>query len=118
MARVKRGVTTHARHKKVLKASKGFFGRSSTNYRIALERLEKSLQYAYRDRRVKKRDFRGLWIQRINAAVREHGLTYSRFIHGLNRAGIEMDRKVLAAIAYDDPASFGEIVKKVQAALV
>ena len=117
MARVKRGVTTHARHKKVLKQSKGFFGRSSTNYRIALERLEKSLQYAYRDRRVKKRDFRGLWIQRINAAVREHGLTYSRFIAGLKAAGIEMDRKVLAAIAYDDPASFGEIVKKVQAAL-
>ena len=77
MARVKRGTTTHARHKKVLKQSKGFVGRSSTNYRIALERLEKSLQYAYRDRRVKKREFRGLWIQRINAAVREHGLTYS-----------------------------------------
>jgi large subunit ribosomal protein L20 len=118
MARVKRGVTTHARHKKVLDASKGFVGRSSTNYRIALERLEKSLQYAYRDRRVKKREFRGLWIQRINAAVREHGLTYSRFIAGLNKAGIELDRKVLAAIAYDDPASFAEIVKKVQAALV
>jgi large subunit ribosomal protein L20 len=117
MARVKRGTTTHARHKKVLKASKGFVGRSSTNYRIALERLEKSLQYAYRDRRNKKRDFRGLWIQRINAAVREHGLTYSRFIAGLNKAGIEIDRKVLAAIAYDDAASFGEIVKKVQAAL-
>jgi large subunit ribosomal protein L20 len=117
MARVKRGTTTHARHKKVLKASKGFVGRSSTNYRIALERLEKSLQYAYRDRRNKKRDFRGLWIQRINAAVREHGLTYSRFIDGLNKAGIEIDRKVLAAIAYDDAASFGEIVKKVQAAL-
>ena len=117
MARVKRGVTTHARHKKVLDQSKGFVGRSSTNYRIALERLEKSLQYAYRDRRVKKRDFRALWIQRINAAVREHGLTYSRFIDGLKRAGIEMDRKVLAAVAYDDPASFGEIVKKVQAAL-
>ncbi len=117
MARVKRGTTTHARHKKVLDASKGFFGRSSTNYRIALERLEKSLQYAYRDRRNKKREFRGLWIQRINAAVREHGLTYSRFIDGLNKAGIEMDRKVLAAIAYDDAASFGEIVKKVQAAL-
>lgn len=117
MARVKRGVTTHARHKKVLEQSKGFVGRSSTNYRIALERLEKSLQYAYRDRRVKKRDFRALWIQRINAAVREHGLTYSRFIDGLKRAGIEMDRKVLAAVAYDDPASFGEIVKKVQAAL-
>src|SRR5271154_2444433 len=117
MARVKRGTTTHARHKKVLAQSKGFVGRSSTNYRIALERLEKSLQYAYRDRRVKKREFRGLWIQRINAAVREHGLTYSRFIDGLKRAGIEMDRKVLSAIAYDDPGSFGEIVKKVQAAL-
>jgi large subunit ribosomal protein L20 len=117
MARVKRGTTTHARHKKVLKASKGFVGRSSTNYRIALERLEKSLQYAYRDRRQKKRDFRGLWIQRINAAVREHGLTYSRFIYGLDKAGIEMDRKVLAAIAYDDATSFAEIVKKVQATL-
>ena len=102
MARVKRGTTTHARHKKVLEQSKGFFGRTSTNYRIARERLEKSLQYAYRDRRVKKREFRGLWIQRINAAVREHGLTYSRFIDGLKKAGIEMDRKVLAAIAYDD----------------
>jgi large subunit ribosomal protein L20 len=117
MARVKRGVTTHARHKKVLKASTGYFGRSSTTYRAALERLEKSLQYAYRDRRVRKRDFRGLWIQRINAAVREHGLTYSRFIAGLKLAGIEMDRKVLAAIAYDDPTSFGEIVRKAQAAL-
>jgi large subunit ribosomal protein L20 len=117
MARVKRGVTTHARHKKVLKQAKGFVGRSSTTYRAALERLEKSLQYAYRDRRTKKRDFRALWIQRINAAVREHGLTYSRFIDGLKRADIEMDRKVLAAVAYDDPASFAEIVKKVQAAL-
>ena len=117
MARVKRGTTTHARHKKVLAQSKGFVGRSSTNYRIALERLETSLQYAYRDRRNKKREFRGLWIQRINAAVREHGLTYSRFIDGLKRAGIEMDRKVLAAIAYDDPDSFAGIVKKVQAAL-
>ncbi len=117
MARVKRGTTSHARHKKVLDQSKGFVGRSSTNYRIALERLEKSLQYAYRDRRVKKREFRALWIQRINAAVREHGLTYSRFIFGLDKAGIEMDRKVLAALAYDDAASFAEIVKKVQAAL-
>ena len=117
MARVKRGVTTHARHKKVLAQSKGFVGRSSTNYRIALERLEKALRYAYRDRRQKKRDFRGLWIQRINAAVREHGLTYSKFIAGLKRANIEMDRKVLAAIAYDDPASFAEVVRKVQAAL-
>ncbi|MSP05594.1 MAG: 50S ribosomal protein L20 [Acetobacteraceae bacterium] len=117
MARVKRGTTTHARHKKVLEQSKGFVGRSSTNYRIAIERLEKSLQYAYRDRRNKKRDFRGLWIQRINAAVREHGLTYSRFIAGLKLAGIEMDRKVLAAIAYDDAAAFEAVVKKVQATL-
>jgi large subunit ribosomal protein L20 len=117
MARVKRGVTTHARHKKVLEQSKGFVGRSSTNYRIALERLEKSLQYAYRDRRVKKREFRGLWIQRINAAVREHGLTYSKFIFGLNKAGIEMDRKVLSALAFDDPAAFSAVVQKVQAAL-
>ena len=117
MARVKRGVTSHARHKKVLEQAKGYVGRSSTNYRIALERLEKALRYAYRDRRVKKRDFRALWIQRINAAVREHGLTYSKFIAGLKRAGIEMDRKILAAIAYDDAASFAEIVKKAQAAL-
>lgn len=116
MARVKRGTTTHARHKKVLDASKGFRGRSGTNYRTALERLEKSLQYAYRDRRTKKREFRGLWIQRINAAVREHGLTYSRFIAGLKAAGIEIDRKVLAAVAYDDPASFAAIVEKVKAA--
>ena len=117
MARVKRGVTTHARHKKVLKASKGFVGRSSTSYRIALERLEKSLQYAYRDRRVKKREFRGLWIQRINAAVREHGLTYSRFIAGLKASGIEMDRKVLAAIAFDDAPAFAAIVEQVKAAM-
>ena len=117
MARVKRGVTTHARHKKVLAQSKGFVGRSSTNYRIALERLEKSLQYAYRDRRNKKREFRGLWIQRINAAVRGHGMTYSRFVDGLNKAGIVIDRKVLAAIAFDDPASFEAIVRKVEAAL-
>ncbi len=117
MARVKRGVTTHARHKKVLKLSKGYRGKSSTNYRIAMERMEKALRYAYRDRRVKKREFRGLWIQRINAATREHGLSYSQFIHGLKKAGIEMDRKVLSAIAFDDPQAFGAIVKKVQAAL-
>ena len=118
MARVKRGTTTHARHKKVLKQSKGFYGRTSTTYRAALQRLEKSLQYAYRDRRVKKREFRGLWIQRINATAREHGMIYSRFIAGLKKAGIEMDRKVLAAIAYDDPATFKAIVEKAQAALV
>ena len=117
MARVKRGVTTHARHKKVLELSKGFVGRSSTSYRIALERLEKALQYAYRDRRVKKREFRSLWIQRINAAVREHGLTYSQFIFGLKQAGLELDRKVLSAIAFDDPATFKAVVEKVQAAL-
>lgn len=117
MARVKRGTTTHARHKKVLEQSKGFVGRSSTNYRIALERLEKALRYAYRDRRTKKRDFRGLWIQRINAAVRAYGLTYSRFIDGLNKAGIEIDRKMLAAIAYDDTAAFEAIVAKAKAAL-
>jgi len=117
MARVKRGVTTHARHKKLLDQSKGFVGRSSTNYRIAMERLEKALQYAYRDRRVKKREFRALWIQRINAAVREHGLTYSVFFNGLKRAGIELDRKVLAAVAFDDPTAFAEVVKSVQAVL-
>ena len=117
MARVKRGVTTHARHKKVLKASKGFVGRSSTNYRIALERLEKSLQYAYRDRRVKKREFRALWIQRINAAVRECGITYSRFIDGLARAGIEVDRKVLSELAIHEPAAFKAIVEQAKAAL-
>jgi large subunit ribosomal protein L20 len=117
MARVKRGVTTHARHKKVLGQSKGFVGRSSTNYRIALERLEKSLQYAYRDRRNKKREFRALWIQRINAAVREQGLTYSQFIFGLKQANIGLDRKVLAAIAFDDAEIFAGIVKQVQAVL-
>src|SRR3712207_1996444 len=106
MARVKRGVTKRARHDKILDLAKGYRGRSSTNYRIALERVEKALRYAYRDRRNKKRDFRGLWIQRINAAVREHGLTYSQFIAGVKAAGVEMDRKVMAALAFDDPATF------------
>ncbi len=114
MARVKRGVTTHARHKKILEQSKGFVGRSSTNYRIALERLEKALRYAYRDRRVKKREFRSLWIQRINAAVREHGLTYSQFIFGLKQVGLDLDRKILAAIAFDDAPAFAEIVQAVK----
>ena len=117
MARVKRGVTAHARHKKVLKLAKGYVGRSSTAYRPALERVEKALQYAYRDRRNKKREFRGLWIQRINAACRENGIVYSRFIAGLKGAGIELDRKVMAAIAYDDPASFASLVEKAKAAL-
>ena len=112
MARVKRGTTTHARHKKVLEQSKGFRGRTSTTFRAAKQRLEKSLQYAYRDRRNKKRDFRGLWIQRINAAVREHGLTYSRFISGLATAGIEVDRKVLSELAISEPAAFAAIVEQ------
>lgn len=116
MARVKRGVTAHARHKKVLKLAKGYVGRSSTNYRPALERVEKALQYAYRDRRNKKRDFRGLWIQRINAAVREHGLTYSQFIAGIKAAGVEMDRKVMAALAFDEPQAFAALVEKARAA--
>lgn len=110
MARVKRGVTAHAKHKKVLKASKGFVGRSSKAFRPALERLEKAMQYAYRDRRNKKRDFRGLWIQRINAGARELGLTYSKLMSGIKRAGIEMDRKVLADLAVAEPRAFSELV--------
>jgi len=117
MARVKRGVTTHARHKKVLEQAKGYRGRSHSNYRIALERLEKALRYAYRDRRTKKRDFRGLWIQRINAGVREHGLTYSQFMHGLKQAGIELDRKVLSDLAIREPEAFQAIVSQARAAL-
>jgi large subunit ribosomal protein L20 len=116
MARVKRGVTAHARHKKVLKLAKGYVGRSSKTFRPALQRVEKALQYAYRDRRNKKREFRGLWIQRINAAVREHGLTYSQFIAGVKAAGIEMDRKVMATIAFDDPTTFAALVDKARAA--
>ncbi|MEI8395866.1 MAG: 50S ribosomal protein L20 [Rhodospirillaceae bacterium] len=117
MARVKRGVTTHARHRKILKLAKGYRGRNSTNFRIAIEKVEKALRYAYRDRRNRKRDFRGLWIQRINAGARELGLTYSRFMHGLKRAGIDLDRKVLADIAARDPESFAVLVKQAQAAL-
>ncbi|MGH6881057.1 MAG: 50S ribosomal protein L20 [Hypericibacter sp.] len=117
MARVKRGVTTHARHKKVVDAAAGYFGRSSTNFRIAIEKVEKGMQYAYRDRRNKKRDFRGLWIQRINAGVREHGLTYSQFIAGIKKAGIEVDRKVLADLAVREPAAFGALVKQASDAL-
>src|SRR6266540_1325634 len=117
MARVKRGVTAHARHKKVLGLAKGYRGRASTAYRIALEKVEKGLQYAYRDRRNKKRDFRGLWIQRINAGTREHGLTYSKFINGLTKAGIDIDRKVLADLAVHEPAAFKSIVDQAQKAL-
>ena len=117
MARTKRGVTTHARHKKVLDMAKGYVGRANNNYRIALEKVEKGLQYAYRDRRARKRDFRGLWIQRINAGAREHGMTYSQFINGVKRAGIELDRKVMADLAAREPAAFKALVEQAQAAL-
>src|SRR5882724_775276 len=117
MARVKRGVTTHARHKKILDLAKGYRGRSSTNFRIAIEKVEKGLQYAYRDRRNKKRSFRALWIQRINAGVRELGLTYSQFMNGIKLAGIELDRKVLSDIAIREPEAFKGIVATAQAAL-
>jgi large subunit ribosomal protein L20 len=117
MARVKRGVTSHARHKKIVDMGAGYFGRSSTNYRIALERVEKALQYATRDRRNRKRDFRALWIQRINAGARLHGLTYSQLINGFKRAGIVVDRKVLADLAVREPAAFGALVQQAQAAL-
>lgn len=117
MARIKRGVTTHARHKKIIKMAKGYRGRSKNCFRIAVQRVEKALQYAYRDRRNKKRDIRALWIQRINAAVREYGLKYSVFIHGLSKAEIEIDRKVMAHLAVHEPDSFKEIVEKVRAVL-
>ncbi len=117
MARVKRGVTTHARHKKIVEMGAGYRGRASTNFRIAIERVEKGLQYAYRHRRSRKRDFRALWIQRINAGVREHGMTYSQFIAGAKRAGITMDRKIIADLAVREPAAFAALVAQVQAAL-
>jgi large subunit ribosomal protein L20 len=106
MARVKRGVTAHAKHKKVLKAAKGYYGRRKNTIRVAKQAVEKAMQYQYRDRKRKKRTFRALWIQRINAAVREHGMTYGRFIDGLNKAGITIDRKVLADLAVTDAAGF------------
>jgi len=117
MSRIKRGVTTHARHRKVIKAAKGYRGRANNCFKIAIEKVEKALQYAYRDRRTKKRDFRALWIQRINAAVREHGLVYSRFINGLELAGIELDRKVLSDMAIREPESFKAVVTQVKKAL-
>ncbi|MFC1672586.1 50S ribosomal protein L20 [Pseudomonadota bacterium] len=117
MSRVKRGVTTHARHKKVIKAAKGYRGRNKSNFRVAIEKVEKGLQYAYRDRRAKKREFRKLWIQRINAATRLNGMTYSTFMNGLSLAGIELDRKVLADIAVREPESFKSLVDQAQAAL-
>jgi large subunit ribosomal protein L20 len=117
MARVKRGVTCHARHKKVLARAKGYRGRSNSCYRLALERVEKALQYAYRDRRNKKRNFRGLWIQRINAGARLNGLTYSRLMDGINKAGIELDRKVLSDLAIKEPEAFKTVCEQAQAAL-
>jgi len=117
MARVKRGVTTHARHKKILDLAKGYRGRGSTAYRIAIEKVEKALRYAYRDRRNRKRDFRALWIQRLNAAVRPFGLNYSRFIAGLAKAGITVDRKVLSDLAIREPAAFEAIVGQAKSAL-
>jgi len=117
MARVKRGVTAHARHKKVLDLAKGYRGRGSKAYRVAIEKVEKGLRYAYRDRRNKKREFRGLWIQRINAGARQNGLTYSQFMDGLKKSGIDVDRKVLSDIAAQEPDSFRLLVEQAKKAL-
>ena len=117
MARVKRGVTSHARHKKVLKQAKGYYGRRKNTIRIAMQAVEKGHQYAYRDRRAKKRNFRALWIQRINAAARELGLTYGRMIDGLSKAGVEVDRKVLSDLAVHEPAAFAALAEQAKAAL-
>ncbi len=117
MARVKRGVTAHAKHKKVLKAAKGFYGRRKNTIRTAKAAVDRSMQYATRDRRVKKRNFRSLWIQRINAASREHGLTYGRFIDGLNKAGIEIDRKILSDIAVHDADTFKALAAQAKTAV-
>jgi large subunit ribosomal protein L20 len=119
MSRVKGGPASHARHRKVVKAAKGYYGARSTNFRTATQAVDKAMQYATRDRKVRKRTFRALWIQRINAAVRAHDadLTYSRFINGLSNAGIEVDRKVLADLAVHEPAAFGAIVDQAKAAL-
>ncbi len=117
MARVKRGVTSHAKHKKTLKAAKGFYGRRKNTIRTAKAAVDRSMQYATRDRKAKKRTFRALWIQRLNAAVREHGLTYSRFIDGLAKAGVTVDRKVLSQLAIEQPEAFAAIVAQAKGAL-
>jgi large subunit ribosomal protein L20 len=117
MARVKRGVTGHARHKKVLDQAKGYYGRRKNTIRIAKQAVEKANQYAYRDRKNRKRNFRALWIQRINAAARDLGLTYGRLIDGLNRAGIEVDRKVLSDLAIHEPAAFAALAEQAKSAL-
>ena len=116
MARVKRGVTAHAKHKKTYKAAKGFYGRRKNTIRAAKAAVDRSMQYATRDRRVKKRDFRGLWIQRINAAVRLYDMTYSKFIHALTKLSIEVDRKVLSDLAIHEPQSFAALVAQAKAA--
>lgn len=117
MARIKRGVAAHARHKRVLEQAKGYYGRRKNTIRVAKQAVEKAGQYAYRDRKVKKRSFRAIWIQRINAGVREAGLTYSRFMNGLKLAGVELDRKVLADLAMHEPEAFGVIIAQATAAL-
>jgi large subunit ribosomal protein L20 len=117
MARVKRGVTAHAKHKKVLKAAKGYYGRRKNTIRIAKQAVEKANQYAFRDRKRRKRTFRALWIQRLNAAVREFGLNYSTFIDGLGKAGVTVDRKVLSDLAIREPVAFQAIVDKAKVAL-
>ena len=117
MSRVKRGVTSHARHKKVIKSAKGYYGRRKNTIRVAKQAVEKAGQYAYRDRKARKRNFRSLWIQRINAAARENGMTYGRLIDGLNKAGIEVDRKVLADLAVHEPDAFKAVVAQAEAAL-
>ncbi len=118
MARVKRGVTARARHKKILKQAKGYYGMRSRTYRVAKQAVIKAAQYAYRDRRQRKRQFRQLWVVRINAAARLHDVNYSQFMNGLKKAGIEVDRKILADIAVHDATAFGVLVQKAKAALV
>jgi len=115
MPRVKSGVQAHARHKKVIKAAKGYYGRRKSCFRVATQAVDKARQYAYRDRKVKKREFRSLWIVRINAAAHEHGLSYSRFMYGLSKAGIELDRKVLADIAVRDAEGFAKLAETARA---
>ena len=116
MAKVKRGVITHARHKKVIDAAKGYYGRRKNVFRVAVQAVERAQQYAYRDRRKRKSDFRGLWIQRINAGVRLHGMTYSQFISGLKKSSVEIDRKILAELAFNQPDAFKALVEKAQSA--
>ena len=116
MTRVSRGVTSKARHRKILKRAKGYYGRRKNVFRVAVQAVDRGMQYAYRDRRKRKSDFRGLWIQRINAGVRMHGMTYSQFINGLKKATIEIDRKILAELAVNQPEAFKALVEKAQSA--